>query len=134
MFLFYVLCFFKKGDTIQGGILFKEIRYSQITIISYQTLYLQTNSISISLFLQAANMKSSILVIALVLIAICTLTPVESASHFFTRYFVAIIFQNYLKKTFPNINFLVFSQRITDVSPSETTPSNTISRVIQKSW
>ena len=28
MFLFYVLSFFKKGDTIQGGTLFKEIRYS----------------------------------------------------------------------------------------------------------
>ena len=27
MFLFYVLSFFKKGDTIQGGTLFKEIRY-----------------------------------------------------------------------------------------------------------
>ena len=27
MVLFYVLSFFKKGDTIQGGILFKEIRY-----------------------------------------------------------------------------------------------------------
>ena len=26
MFLFYVLSFFKKGDTIQGGTLFKEIR------------------------------------------------------------------------------------------------------------
>ena len=26
-FLFYVLSFFKKGDTIQGGTLFKEIRY-----------------------------------------------------------------------------------------------------------
>ena len=28
MFLFYVLSFFKKGDTIQGGTLFKEIRYA----------------------------------------------------------------------------------------------------------
>ena len=28
MSLFYVLSFFKKGDTIQGGTLFKEIRYS----------------------------------------------------------------------------------------------------------
>ena len=27
MFLFYVLSFFKKGDTIQRGTLFKEIRY-----------------------------------------------------------------------------------------------------------
>ena len=27
MFLFYVLTFFKKEDTIQGGTLFKEIRY-----------------------------------------------------------------------------------------------------------
>ena len=27
MFLFYVLSFLKKGDTIQGGLLFKEIRY-----------------------------------------------------------------------------------------------------------
>ena len=27
MFLFYELSFFKKGDTIQGGTLFKEIRY-----------------------------------------------------------------------------------------------------------
>ena len=27
MLLFYVLSFFKKGDTIQGGTLFKEIRY-----------------------------------------------------------------------------------------------------------
>ena len=27
MFLFYVLSFFKKGDTIQGGTLFKEIQY-----------------------------------------------------------------------------------------------------------
>ena len=27
MFLFYVLSFFKKGDAIQGGTLFKEIRY-----------------------------------------------------------------------------------------------------------
>ena len=27
MFLFYVLSFFKKGDTIEGGTLFKEIRY-----------------------------------------------------------------------------------------------------------
>ena len=27
MFLFYVVSFFKKGDTIQGGTLFKEIRY-----------------------------------------------------------------------------------------------------------
>ena len=27
MFLYYVLNFFKKGDTIQGGALFKEIRY-----------------------------------------------------------------------------------------------------------
>ena len=27
MFLFYVLSFFKKEDTIQGGTLFKEIRY-----------------------------------------------------------------------------------------------------------
>ena len=30
MFLFYVLSFFKKGDTIQGGTLFKEIRYTFI--------------------------------------------------------------------------------------------------------
>ena len=28
MFLFYVLSFFKKRDTIQGGTLFKEVRYS----------------------------------------------------------------------------------------------------------
>ena len=28
MFLFYVPSFFKKGDTIQGGTLFKEIRYA----------------------------------------------------------------------------------------------------------
>ena len=28
MFLFYVLSFFKKGDTIKGGTLFKEIRYT----------------------------------------------------------------------------------------------------------
>ena len=28
MFLFYVLSFFKKGDTIQGGTIFKEIRYT----------------------------------------------------------------------------------------------------------
>ena len=27
VFKFYVLSFFKKGDTIQGGTLFKEIRY-----------------------------------------------------------------------------------------------------------
>ena len=27
MFLFYVITFFKKGDTIQGGTLFEEIRY-----------------------------------------------------------------------------------------------------------
>ena len=27
MFLFYVLSFFKKGDNILGGTLFKEIRY-----------------------------------------------------------------------------------------------------------
>ena len=27
MFLIYVLSFFKKGDNIQGGTLFKEIRY-----------------------------------------------------------------------------------------------------------
>ena len=27
MFLFYVLCFFKKGDTIQGGTLFKGGHY-----------------------------------------------------------------------------------------------------------
>ena len=27
MFLFYVLSFFKKGDTIQGGTLLKEIRF-----------------------------------------------------------------------------------------------------------
>ena len=31
MFLFYVLNFFKKGNTIQGGTLFKEIRYSKET-------------------------------------------------------------------------------------------------------
>ena len=30
MFLFYVLSFFKKGDTIQGGTLFREIRYIYI--------------------------------------------------------------------------------------------------------
>ena len=28
MFLFYVLSFFKKGDIIEGGKLFKEIRYA----------------------------------------------------------------------------------------------------------
>ena len=27
MFLFYALSFFKKGDAIQGGTLFKDIRY-----------------------------------------------------------------------------------------------------------
>ena len=31
MFLFYVLSFFKKGDTIQGGTLFKEIWYISLT-------------------------------------------------------------------------------------------------------
>ena len=30
MFLFYVLSFFKKEDTIEGGTLFKEIMYLQI--------------------------------------------------------------------------------------------------------
>ena len=30
MFLFYVLSFFKKGDTIQGGTLFKEIWYMNV--------------------------------------------------------------------------------------------------------
>ena len=30
MFLFYVLSFFKKGDTIQGGTLFKEIRFTDL--------------------------------------------------------------------------------------------------------
>ena len=33
MFLFYVLSFFKKGDTIQGGTLFKEIRYMKAKLV-----------------------------------------------------------------------------------------------------
>ena len=32
MFLFYVLSFFKKGDTIQVGTLFKEIMYFHMTV------------------------------------------------------------------------------------------------------
>ena len=32
MFLFYVLSFFKKGETIQGGTLFKEIRYIRLEL------------------------------------------------------------------------------------------------------
>ena len=31
MFLFYVLSYFKKGDTIQGGTLLKEIQYMKFS-------------------------------------------------------------------------------------------------------
>ena len=51
MFLFYVLSFFKKGDTIQGATLFKEIRYvdfwSKIYLISYTSLGSLTTHIAI---------------------------------------------------------------------------------------
>ena len=45
MFLFYVLSFFKKGDNIQGGILFKEIWYSFDVTIACQTLKLLSSQI-----------------------------------------------------------------------------------------
>ena len=34
MFLFYVLSFFKKGDTIQGGTLFKGRHYLRNTVFT----------------------------------------------------------------------------------------------------
>ena len=39
MFLFYVLCFFKKGDTIQGGTLFKGGHYLRKNGIFGFTIY-----------------------------------------------------------------------------------------------
>jgi hypothetical protein len=40
MFLFYVLRFFKKGDTIQGGTLFKEIQYSEYQKVSIKITFI----------------------------------------------------------------------------------------------
>ena len=39
MFRFYVLIFFKNGDTIQGGTLFKEIRYVLQDECIYNAIY-----------------------------------------------------------------------------------------------
>ena len=56
------------------------------------------------LFLQASIMKSLILVLTLALIATNTLTPVESASHFFTREsLMSALLKRHLERQFPEL-------------------------------
>ena len=61
MFLFYVLSFFKKGDTIQGGTLFKGGHYLRKYGISHQSLGLVSSlsNVETAIYWSKAKTKRS---------------------------------------------------------------------------